>query len=91
MTGRCSAVAAAVLAAAVSAGAERVHVVRHGESLWQIAEAVSGDPHRWQELYRANRDQIKDPQILHPGQRLTIPDAMDAATPTDPPEPSARQ
>ena len=53
---------------------DRVHVVRPGETLWQITEAVVGDPHRWPELYRANRDQIKDPSTLYPGQRLAIPD-----------------
>ena len=29
--------------------------------------------------YRANRDQIVDPHVLHPGQRLAIPD-VDPAT-----------
>jgi nucleoid-associated protein YgaU len=53
---------------------EGVHVVAQGETLWQIAAALTGNPHRWPELYRANRDQIKDPSLLYPGQRLAIPD-----------------
>jgi nucleoid-associated protein YgaU len=35
---------------------------------------ATGDPTLWPLLYRANRDQIKDPSLLYPGQRLTIPD-----------------
>jgi len=59
---------------ASGAPASRVHVVRPGETLWQITAALTGDPHRWPQLYRANRDQIKDPSTLYPGQRLAIPD-----------------
>jgi nucleoid-associated protein YgaU len=53
---------------------ERIHVVEPGDTLWQIAAEVAGNPHLWPALYRANRDQIKDPSLLHPGQRLSIPD-----------------
>ena len=66
--------ATSLLAATAEARADRVHVVRPGESLWRIAAMVTGDPALWPLLYRANRDQIKDPSLLHPGQRLTIPD-----------------
>jgi nucleoid-associated protein YgaU len=65
---------------AVSADTERVHVVQPGETLWQIAAQVAGDPHLWPHLYRANRDQIVDPSRLHPGQVLSIPDFQDGAT-----------
>ena len=63
-----------------SAAAERVHVVQPGETLWQIAAEVAGDPHLWPRLYRANRDQIVDPSRLYPGQVLTIPDFQNAAS-----------
>ena len=66
--------AAVLLAAIAAARADRVHVVRPGESLWRIAAAATGDATLWPLLYRANRDQIKDPSLLYPGQRLTIPD-----------------
>jgi nucleoid-associated protein YgaU len=66
--------ATSLLAATVAARADRVHVVRPGESLWRIAATATGDPALWPLLYRANRDQIKDPSLLYPGQRLTIPD-----------------
>ena len=70
---------AALASASPSAGAERVHVVQPGETLWQIAAEVAGDPHLWPRLYRANRDQIVDPSRLHPGQVLSIPDFQNAA------------
>ncbi|MEM7413227.1 MAG: LysM peptidoglycan-binding domain-containing protein [Myxococcota bacterium] len=83
-----------VFAFAAGAQAERVHVVQPGETLWQISERWAGDADRWPELYRANRDQIKDPSLLYPGQRLAIPYAETAheageTTPpvSSPPEP----
>jgi nucleoid-associated protein YgaU len=80
-----SAATALVLALALGllaapAAAEREHVVQPGETLWSIAEEVAGDASLWPLLFRANRDQIGDPGVLHPGQRLTIPDPENAAS-----------
>lgn len=55
------------------------HVVRAGETLAEIAAMTLGDARQWPRLYRANRDQIRDPAVLYPGQRLTIPRAETAA------------
>lgn len=52
---------------------ERVHEVQPGETLWQIAARTVGDPTLWPALYLANRDRIKDPARVYPGQRLAIP------------------
>ncbi len=81
--------AAALLGAAAVARADRVHVVRPGESLWQIAAVAAGDPMLWPLLYRANRDQIKDPSLLYPGQRLTIPDFDETPPVAAAPEPKS--
>jgi len=54
--------------------AARVHRVKPGETLWTIARAHIGDGRLWVALYTANRDQIKDPSRLYPGQELTIPE-----------------
>jgi hypothetical protein len=45
------------------------------DCLWRIAEYdyVYGDPFRWPEIYSANKDQIKDPDLIYPGQVFTIP------------------
>jgi nucleoid-associated protein YgaU len=51
------------------------HAVKRGETLPQIAAQaeVYGDASLWPLLYRANRDQIRDPRIVWPGQVLRIP------------------
>ena len=49
--------------------------VRSGENLAAIAarEDVYGDALLWPLLYKANRDQIKDPKEIFVGQTLIIP------------------
>jgi nucleoid-associated protein YgaU len=51
------------------------HTVMHGETLPQIAAGpeVYSDQTLWPLLYRANRDQIRDPGHIRPGQVLRIP------------------
>jgi len=65
---------AAVAAWSVAAAAPAAfHDVRNGDTLATIAATTLGDPSLWPALYRANRDQIRDPARLYPGQRLEIP------------------
>ncbi len=64
--------AAAPVAASVP-DEPRVYVVQKGDSLSQIAKEVYGDASRWREVYEANKDKIKDPKIIRPGQELRIP------------------
>ncbi|MDX9708313.1 MAG: LysM peptidoglycan-binding domain-containing protein [Trichloromonas sp.] len=51
------------------------YTVIDGETLWIIAgkKEIYQDPLLWPLLYRANRDQIKDPRRVYGGQTLTIP------------------
>ncbi len=51
------------------------HTVKRGETLPYIASLpeVFNDPGLWPLLYRANRDQIRDPNYIWPGQVLRIP------------------
>jgi nucleoid-associated protein YgaU len=51
----------------------RIYVVQQGDSLSQIAKNLYNDASRWREIYEANKDQIKDPKIIRPGQELHIP------------------
>lgn len=50
------------------------HVVIKGETLWWIAEykQVYGDPFQWPLIYKANRNQIKDPDLIYPDQVFKI-------------------
>lgn len=51
------------------------YTVRRGETLPQIAARaeIYNDSSLWSLIYRANRDQIRDPKRLWPGQVLSIP------------------
>jgi nucleoid-associated protein YgaU len=51
------------------------HVVRRGESLWRISasSAAYGSGTKWPSIYDANRERIHDPNLIYPGQELTIP------------------
>jgi nucleoid-associated protein YgaU len=80
-----AALALLLLAAAGASAQERVHVVRPGESLASIAEQELGDRTLWSLVYKANRDRIKDPTRIYPGQRLTIPPRGDGVRPAPPP------
>jgi nucleoid-associated protein YgaU len=50
------------------------HVVIKGETLWWIAEykQVYDDPFKWPLIYKANRSQIKDPDLIYPDQVFKI-------------------
>ena len=56
------------------------HIVEAGESLASISAQsdVYDDPLLWPLIYKFNRDQIKDPAMIYPGQRLQIPIQVDA-------------
>ncbi len=51
------------------------HVVRRGESLWAISASggVYGTGSRWRALFAANRARITNPDLIYPGQELSIP------------------
>ncbi len=53
----------------------RAHTVVKGECLWWIAEypQIFNDPFMWPLVYKSNRDQIKNPNLIYPGQVLNIP------------------
>lgn len=50
----------------------RVRVVK-GDSLWKIAKFVYGRGNAYVTIYRANRKQIKDPNLIYPNQVFAIP------------------
>ncbi len=43
------------------------------DCLWRIAEKVYKDASLWPAIYLANREQIKDPDLIFPGQKFIIP------------------
>ncbi|HEX6038461.1 LysM domain-containing protein [Longimicrobium sp.] len=65
--------AAAPLAAQDAPSQERVHVVRPGETLWDIARNYLNDPFLWPEIFRLNADVVEDPARIYPSERLVLP------------------
>jgi nucleoid-associated protein YgaU len=49
------------------------HTVKSGESLSKIAKHYYGNPMKYNAIFEANRDILKNPDLIHPGQELVIP------------------
>ncbi len=56
-----------------AAATARSYVVKSGDSLSKISQQFYGDANQWRKIYEANRDQIKNPDLIYPGQTLVIP------------------
>lgn len=64
------------------------HVVRLGDTLWDISAAKLGDATRWPEIHELNKNQIKDPDLIFPGQVLKLPTLRKTSQPSVPAQPS---
>ena len=53
------------------------YTVKKGDTLSAIAQREYGDANQWRRIFEANRDTIKDPDLIQPGQQLTIPSKSD--------------
>ena len=51
----------------------QTHVVVAGDTLSKIAQKYYGDPALYDKIFQANRDVLKDPNKIYPGQKLKIP------------------
>ena len=54
---------------------ERTYTVVAGDTLSKIAKREYGDASKWKHIYEANKDVIKNPDLIYPGQTFKIPDA----------------
>jgi nucleoid-associated protein YgaU len=52
---------------------QRTITVQPGDSLSKIAKREYGDANKWRTIFEANRDKIKNPDLIHPGEVLTLP------------------
>jgi LysM repeat protein len=62
-------------ASAPAAGTGQRYTVKSGDSLSKIAKQFYGDPNQWRRIHEANMDKVPNPDLIHPGQELTIPGA----------------
>ncbi len=49
------------------------HTVAKGETLGKIAKHYYGDAMKYKQIFAANTDILKDPNLIYPDQELTIP------------------
>lgn len=49
------------------------HTVSSGETLGKIAKQYYGDAMKYKEIFAANTDILKNPDVIHPDQELIIP------------------
>ena len=49
------------------------YTVQSGDTLWKIGENAYGSGAKYMAIFEANRDQLDNPDLIHPGQVLKIP------------------
>ncbi len=54
-------------------------IVQPGNSLWRIARRVLGEGMRYVHIYQANQGQIRDPDLIYPGQVFELPGGISPA------------
>jgi len=66
-------------------GPKAVYVVQYHKKnkdcLWKIAHKVYKNARLWPVIYMANKDQIKDPDLIFPGQKFVIPQLKEKTPP----------
>ena len=71
------------------AGAEAYEVQR-GDTLWGLAVQYLASGRRWQDIYALNRSTVRDPNLIFPGQVLTLPSTAVAERPAPSSQEDAR-
>ena len=49
------------------------YTIEKGDTLWAIAKKHLGDGNKYHDIFAANREVIKDPDLIYPGQKIRIP------------------
>ena len=66
---------------------ERTHVVRRGDTLWDLANQYYSNPYAWPTIHDANRRVVEDPHWIYPEEVLVIPGAPTAVAEGPPSDP----
>lgn len=54
-------------------GDDEFYVIKKGDTLWGIAEKAYGNGSKYTKIVDVNREVIKDPDLIFPGQKIRIP------------------
>ncbi|WP_372740836.1 peptidoglycan-binding protein LysM [Neptunomonas sp.] len=49
------------------------YTIQPGDSLWAIAQKHLGNGNDYTKIFEANKEVIKDPDLIYPGQKIRIP------------------
>jgi nucleoid-associated protein YgaU len=63
-------------------------IIKRRDNLWRISRQLYGKGIRWSTIYQANKDQIRNPRWIYPGQVFVLPEG-NVAWSEDPAEPAA--
>jgi hypothetical protein len=80
----------AVPGAAQETPPAREHVVRVGDTLWDLAGQYLANPFLWPMIFEANRSVVEDPHWIYPGERLLIPPVPGQPAAQPPGEPAVQ-
>jgi len=54
-------------------GSFKIYTIVSGDTLSKIAKRELGNANAWRKIFDANKDVIKDPDKIYPGQKIKIP------------------
>ena len=57
-------------------GDDEFYVIQKGDTLWKIAEKAYGDGSKYNRIVDVNREVIRDPNKIFPGQKIRIPKSL---------------
>ena len=83
-TAAAAAAAPAPESASPAAPREGRIVIQPGNNLWRISRVLYGTGSKFTMLYEANKDQIRNPNLIYPGQVFKTPDVAPTAETVDP-------
>lgn len=70
-----------VLSTGMVANAAENYTVKEDDYLKKIAKTIYGDESKWETIYEANKNVIKNPNLIYVGQVLVIPDVETGVVP----------
>ena len=52
---------------------DQYYEIKSGDNLSKISKQFYGDPNKYNKIFEANKEVIKDPNLIYPGQKIRIP------------------